>query len=108
MSLVATTARHLAQRGRPMVLRRRVGATAAFVEATVQGFLRQFRPEEVAGLIKQGDATVVLAPDIAPIPAPPRPGDSLVVDGRTWTVQGASPRRVGAALAAWDLHVTGG
>jgi hypothetical protein len=56
----------------------------------------------------QGDARVTL--DAAPVAtlAPPRKGDFIVADGRTWSVQGSHARMVGDDLAAYELWVRGG
>lgn len=111
MTLAASTPRMLARNGRAMTLRRRVGTTAAFTDVTVVGRLRDFSPEQLVGGVMQGDAEAVI--DAGPVLAaagfaPPRKGDLLVVDGRTWAVQGCQPRAIGAQVVAYDLWVRGG
>lgn len=98
----------LARNGRAMTLRRRVGTTASFTEADALGVLRAFSPEQLVGGVMQGDARVIL--DAAPLAAlaPPRKGDFIVVDGRTWSVQGAHARMVGDDIAAYECWVRGG
>lgn len=107
MSLAATTARMLARNGRPMTLRRRVGVTAAFTDATVQGFMVAFNPTEVAGLVQQGDARVTIGPDAGDLTAP-RENDVLSIDGKAWRVMGAQALYVGVTLAGWRLWARGG
>ncbi len=108
MSLAGVTGRMLARHGRPMTLRRIAGTGPGYAEATVQGHLTSYRPNEIAGLVKQGDARVTIGPSIGPIAPPLRAADQLVVDGRTWAVQGATPRYSGGTLVGWELHVRGG
>lgn len=101
----------LALYGRPMTLRRRVGTTAAFTSVTVQGIDRSYRPGEIMGAIEQGDAQVTISGnEIAAVawPGPPRRLDTIVIDGQTWTVQGADSKTIGSALIAYVLHVRGG
>lgn len=98
----------LAQYGRPMTLRRRVGTGNTFTEATVQGYASAYRPEHLTGLVRQGDLKVVIGPDTGAITAPIKGPDALVIDGRTYAVQGATPRMVGATLAGYELWVRGG
>lgn len=107
MSLRGVTGRMLARNGRPMVLKRRIGTSYDFAEATVQGFMTAYSPEEITGLLMQGDARVVIAP-VAGALATPAANDVLVVDGFDWTVMGATPRHVGSTLDGWTLWVRGG
>lgn len=98
----------LARNGRAVTLRRRIGSTARFNEAETVGVLRAFAPEQLVGGVMQGDARVIL--DAAPLAdmAPPRKGDFLVVDGRTWSVQGAHARMVRDCAPAFECWVRGG
>jgi hypothetical protein len=99
----------LARNGRPMTLRRRVGtALATFNSAAVTGFMVSFAPQEVAGLVQQGDARVTITPDVGTRLAAPRENDSLVVDGKAWRVMGAQALYAGATLAGWRLWLRGG
>ena len=108
MPIPASVRSLLVRHGRAMTLRRRVGMTTTFTEATALGVLRGFSPDELVGGVMQGDARVIL--DATPVAAlaPPRKGDFLVADGRTWSVQGAHARMVGDDLAAYELWVRGG
>ena len=108
MSLAGVSGRMLTRHGRAMTLRRIVGTGPTYTEATVLGHLTSYRPNEIVGLIKQGDARATIGPALGAIAAPPRTADSLVVDGRTWAVQGAVPRYVGTMLVGYELHVRGG
>lgn len=98
--------RMLALRGRPMVLRR-----GNLPDLTVQGFARDYRPEELAGGIQQGDLRVEIGQDeirAAGWPAPPIKPDRLVLDGRTYAVMGARIVLDGQEVAGWTLWVRGG
>jgi hypothetical protein len=108
--LAGTPARMLARYGRPMTLRRRTGSTTSFTEAAANGVLHQFSPEELSGDILHGDARIILdaAPVIAADLDPPRKGDHVVADGRTWQVLGAMVGIVRESPCAYELHVRGG
>lgn len=96
----------LAARGRAMTLRRTGQA-----DLTVVGFATAYRPEQVAGAVRQGDQRVAItAIEIAAAswPGPPRPGDFLVVDGKTWAIEGAEPKHEGLVCAGFDLWIRGG
>jgi hypothetical protein len=102
--------RQLARRGRPMTLSRLV-TDGAPVAVTPTGYARDYRPEELVGGIMQGDIRVEIGADeiaAAAWPAPPRKPDRLVVDGRTYTVQGATAVYDGPTLAGWSLWARGG
>jgi hypothetical protein len=107
MTLPRSTSALLARYGRPVTLRRRVGTTPAFTEVTVNGTLRGYSAQELQGGVLQGDSAVVLDAATGALGVPKR-GDFLVVDGRTWAVQGAVPRALGAAVVGYDVWVRGG
>jgi hypothetical protein len=107
---VNTRRNHIRRRGRSMELRR-LTSTTAYTSVSLLGILRAYRPEQLAGDIRQGDAQVsVLADEIAAAswPAPPRVRDQLVIDAMVWAVQGAWPIFDGSSLIGWDLWVRGG
>jgi hypothetical protein len=109
MSIARSVSRMLARNGRPMTLRRRVGtALTTFNSATVTGFLVSFAPQEVVGLVQQGDARVTITPNVGTTLSAPRENDSLLVDGKAWRVMGAQPLYAGATLTGWRLWVRGG
>lgn len=108
MTLPDATTRMLARTGRAMTLKRRIGTGATFTEATVQGFASAYRPEHLTGLVRQGDLKVVIGPDTGAVTAPIKAPDMLVVDGRSYAVQGATARMVGDAIAGYELWVRGG
>lgn len=96
----------LPQYGRTMTLRRR---GAPNIDAAVMGAgPRQVAPSDPQAGIVQSDARVTIGPDLGALPAPPRRGDLLIADGRTYTVQDCTPRMLGVTLTAYDLMVRGG
>ncbi len=106
MSLLRVTENLLARRGRPMVLRRRIGTGGTFQQVTLRGTLSGYTGTSDQGGLMQGDATAVLDAATGALGSPKR-GDLLVDTGRTWAVQGAVPRYVGERLVGWDVHVRG-
>lgn len=99
----------LRARGRLMVLRRQASPTAPAV--AVLGYSRAFQPGELQAGVQQGDVRIeILADEIAEAawPAPPRNPDRVTVDGRTYTVQGATAIYDLAELIGWSLWCRGG
>ena len=96
----------LRRAGRPMPLKRRIGTTGAFAECAVYGRSRSYQPQELVGLVVQGDRKVRIAQrDIAAAgwPGPPKKGDFL--DGGA--VQGAEPLYEAEALVGFVVWVRG-
>lgn len=97
--------------GRAMVLRRRVGTTSAFTDVLVHGVTQTYKPGELLGGLVQGDQQVTISDadiDAADWPGPPRKGDIIIIDGRTWALQGAETKYLGDAVLAHVLWVRGG
>ena len=106
--LAGVTSRMLARYGRPMVLQRRVGKTDAFTSITRFGKDSAYRPQDLIGLVKQGDLKVIIGPDLGAITSPLKTPDQILIDGRAYTIQGATPRHVGTMLDGYELWVRGG
>ena len=105
MPFVSMTERMMARMGRRMLLRRRLGATANFIEVSYMGVLHIYRPDELIGSVTQGDARVLLGAGPAMTPAR---GDLLQIGGRTWSVMGVTPRYAGEKATSYDCWVRGG
>jgi hypothetical protein len=97
----------LARHGRAMTLRRRTGTTETFTDAAVRGYLTSFRPDQLTGGVRQGDAQVTLGSATAPLSGVAT-GDLLTIDGASWSVLRAQPLYAGATVAGWRLWVRGG
>lgn len=98
--------RQLARKGRQMTLARLNGPSVSLI-----GYARDYRPEELVGGIAQGDVRVEIGADeiaAASWPAPPRKTDRVTVDGRTYTIQGASAVYDGPTLAGYSIWARGG
>ena len=104
--------RVIARHGRMMTLRRQTGVDpVAFIDVGLLGVFSSYRPEQITAGVKAGDASVAITNDeIAAIgwPGPPRSGDALVIDGRTWQVIGVMRVFDGAATIGAMLWVRGG
>jgi hypothetical protein len=107
MSLSDVITRQLRIKGRPMVLRRRVGTGESFLATDVQGYLVSFSPQEIIGAVQMGDSRVTLAPFTGTIDVP-RANDMLHIDGVGWRIMGVTSRKVGTVLAGWTLWLRGG
>lgn len=103
-----------------MKLKRRVGTSSTYVEATVYGKDTAFSPTEIVGAVKSGDRRIRIAQlDIAaagwPGDVPPgaqasqwpdciKAGDKI----DDATVEGARTLHEGAELVGYVVHVAGG
>lgn len=105
--------RLLASRGRGFTLRRQtVTAPPAYVSVTLTGFLRAYRPDQIAGALQQGDWAMEIGNDeiaAAEWPGPPRAGDE-VLDGSAaaYAVIGAAPIYEAETLIGHTLTLRGG
>jgi hypothetical protein len=110
MSPAAKVAAALTRYGRAMTLQRRTG-TATFTSVTVYGVTQNFDPDKIQGAVRQGDIRVVISnAEIAAAswPAPPRSGDFIVIDSKSWAVQGCDAKLLGSDVLAYELWVRGG
>lgn len=109
MTLGSVPLRMLTRFGAPVTLRRRVGTTGSFVDATALGVLRAYRPEQLTEGLKQGDARLIVDAVAAQAGGfdPPKKGDLAVLDGHTYTVQGCNQRDVGGNTATFEIWVRG-
>ncbi len=96
----------LRRAGRPMVIKRRMGTTPVFTEATVHGRARHYQPEELIGAVIQGDRRIRISEAellAAGWPSPPRKGD--ILDGAT--VQGVEHLHDAEDLVGFVVWVRG-
>lgn len=105
--------RLIASRGRNMTLRRSSGTFGAvtYASVTLKGFSRAYRPDPLAGSLVQADYAVEILNDeivAASWAGPPRPTDELLMDGASFSVEGAEPIYEGAAVIGHCLMVRGG
>lgn len=98
--------------GRTMTLRRPLTVNpATYQDVVLLGFTRAYRPEQMPGDVRQGDQMCAICANeitAAGWPAPPRPRDLILVDGRSWAVLGAQTIADGAEILGWDLWIRGG
>lgn len=106
MSYLTSRRRMLAQKGRPMTLRR-TGQT----DLTVQGYAVNGSTEQGQGAARQDMQTVhILNDEIATAswPGPPIRGDRMVVDSDSWAILTATPVYEGSILIGHKLDTQGG
>lgn len=110
----ATYRRFLDQVGEVVLIRRYTGAGASRprFDVSVKARVVEYEPNELAGLIVQGDRKlIVLAQDLidAQFPIPLRKGDKAVVRGKELNIEAPddNTRRVRGELIAYELQVRG-
>lgn len=111
MSIAQATRNMLARFGRDMMVRRRIGTSSDFTSASTIGALAMYGPDQLVGGVVQGDGRIILdsAPLVAAGLAPMQKGDQVMVDDRTWSVQGPPKLRFdGPMLCAIEVWVRGG
>jgi hypothetical protein len=106
VTAAAKVAAALAKYGRDMALTRLPSTVV-----TVKGVAQAYAPGEIVGGIAQGDQRVTISDAgiaASAWPGPPRKGDRIVIDGRTWTVQGCESKYLTASILAHVLWCRGG
>lgn len=103
--------------GSTITLRRRVGLTDVFTDATVKATRKEYQPtenvrmSEVPGDMESGDLIfTVSSRDLEDLswPVPPKDGDLIVTKSRTWAVIGAGLKEVSDVSCAWLIYARGG
>ena len=81
-----------------------------YKDVLLKGFARAYRPEQLSADVRQGDQEVAILDDelVAAGINPPKVRDLMIIDGRTWSVQGAETVADGEELIGWNLTVRGG
>lgn len=115
----------LAEFGQDVILRRAVGTTNPVnVDCPCRALVRNYTAEQLAGLVIQGDSSVVISatdinraqwPGGQPVQSPPRATDPrvpratdvVIVEGRARAVISASSTYVNGEFLRADLHVRG-
>lgn len=104
--------RLIAERGKPMTLRRLEPATYSAATGTVTAtqtdhaiaaVVEDYGGHQIQGLVRQGDRRVLLAADGLAIV--PRPGDQIVLDGEVFTAVRVEGTFSGALPALYALQI---
>jgi len=94
----------LAFAGSDVVLRK---TNSAVGQITVRARVRFYKPDEIAGIIQQGDSKVVLSPTgLDAFGVPPQNG-FVVVDGSPRRIIAPNPIRIQGTLVRIELQVRG-
>lgn len=93
----------LKRAGRAMDLKRRVGTTTELTTVTVHGRSRTYKPDELAGLVIQGDRRIRISALETGALGAPKKGD--ILDGGA--VQGAETLYDGETLCGYVCWVRG-
>lgn len=103
--LIASLADGLNQYGSSMTLTRLPSTTV-----TLQGSVRGYVTTELVGGIQVGDRAAIIGVteiNAASWPAPPRAGDQMLIQGRTFRVISADPCTVAGVDIRYSLHIRG-
>jgi hypothetical protein len=106
---VSTVANAIARVGKAATLRR-VAGPLTFVSVGVKAVVRAYQPNELQGAIIQGDRQARISNveiGARQWPGPPRRGDQLILDGRTYNVQGVDSPNIGEDTAMHIIQVRG-
>ena len=91
-------------------LRRVTGTHGTKIEARPWAVTRGYNPEELVGGVEQGDRLVLLEAETLAVrhwPAPPVPGDEIVIAGRTASVEAVDTHRMGETDIRYLMQVRG-
>lgn len=102
---IAMLDQQLAEHGQTVILRNTNSATG---QATVSGFVRGFRPNEIAGTIKQNDLKVVVSPTGLTSFGNPAAGGYVVVNDVPRAIQSAELFKLDDTVVRIEIHVLGG
>lgn len=94
----------LARRGEDMFLRKTNTATG---QITVKGRIRSYKPDEIEGIIVQGDSKVIISPTGLGAFGVPPPNGYVVVAGTPRRIISANAIRDGGTLVRIDMQVRG-
>ena len=92
-------------RGTSVTLRR-----AGAADVTVIATIMQYKPNEILGGIQQGDRWAKFSDTAlaaAGWPGPPRRGDVLMIDGRTFTAISCDTVKMGNVILSHTMQVRG-
>lgn len=97
------------QRGTAVTLRRLVSGGPP-IDVTVMATIMGYQVNEFVGGIVQGDRRAKISDDdiaVAAWPGPPRRGDQIIANGRTFTVQACDTATMGASVLSHTMQITG-
>lgn len=109
--VAASVADAIEEVGSEARLRRLSGRAGIWFDVTVKAVGRGYQPNELTGGIIQGDREFKVSNrEIVARrwPGPPRKGDQVITEGRTFTVQAADPVSVGDEIALHIIQARGG
>lgn len=102
--MIADLDRAVASYGQTVILRK---ANTAIGQVSVNGHVRNYKPEELVGIIEQGDSKVILSPTgLETFGVPPQNG-FVVIDGKPRMIKAATPMKVANTLVRIELAVKG-
>lgn len=95
----------IARRGQTVTLRK---TNTAVGQVTVGGHVRNFKPDEIVGIIQQGDTNVIVSPTgLETFGVPPING-FVVIDGVPRRIVGVTPMKSANTLVRIEIQVSGG
>jgi hypothetical protein len=112
MSFLASRRRFVQKRGRPATLRRQTAVKpAAYTDVALLVVSTHYSPEAIHEAVKQGDVKLATTNDeiaAAGWPGPPASTDLVILDGKTWSVEGVEQVFEAAVCIGFVLQVRGG
>src|SRR5690606_15930606 len=92
--------RQIAAHGQSIALRRGSGA-----QHSARGIVRDYKPEQLVGLVTQADRSVILSPTTLGAFGVPRLQDAVSISGRIGTVQEAEPIAIDDVVVRVNVRV---
>ncbi|WP_433762058.1 hypothetical protein [Brucella anthropi] len=102
---IAKLERQLARHGQNVDLRKMAGGAIKSETKSVRAFVRGFKPDELVGVIQQGDRNIVLLPD-APALALGK-GDKIVIAGTVTNIESVEIVRMADMPVRVNVRVRG-
>ncbi|HTM78591.1 MAG TPA: hypothetical protein VL133_13300 [Devosia sp.] len=103
---IAALDRQLLRHGEGVTILAVVAGVPVEPGVTVRGFVRGYKPEDLAGGgVKQADRKVILSP--TGLPGVPAVNSKVRISGKTFNVEGSNPTRLNNELVRIELQVRG-
>lgn len=109
MVTVAQVRTAIRREGEPVLIRR-IATNVAPVLLNCCGVLKDYKSDELVNGVNQGDRKLIISNweiEDQGWPGPPRRNDQVVVDGKTYTIQGCNTLKLRGVITRHNIQVRG-